>query len=113
MERTNRRWVAGQKVRVRTLGLLACGLLAVGLVGCRRKAPGPDECVAFAKVWVQRRHIEPQHPLIAADPFDELVRDCLTTPYDRVLVECVIKGKAPERCRVEYARRMEERREEH
>jgi len=112
MERTNRRWVAGQKVRARTLGLVVCGLLATGLGSCRRKAPGPDECVAFAKVWVQRRHLQTERALVAADPFDELVRDCLTTPYDRVLVECVIEGKAPERCRTEYARRVEERREE-
>ena len=104
--------MAGQKVRARTLGLVVCGLLATGLGSCRRKAPGPDECVAFAKVWVQRRPTMTEQGLAIADPFDELVRDCLTIPYDRALVECVINGKAPERCRIEYARRVEEQREQ-
>lgn len=112
MDCTNRRKVAGQKVCTRVLALLACGTVLAALVSCQRKAPGPDECVAFAKVWVQRRQVEAERSLIAADPFDELVRDCLTTPYDRALVECVINGKAPKRCRMEFARRTEERREE-
>ena len=110
MKRTKRRWVAGQKVRARAL--LACGLLTAAIGSCRRKAPGPDECLAFAQVWVQRRHADLGRSPLIADAFDELVRDCLTIPYDRVLVECVINGKAPERCRSEYARRAEERREE-
>jgi len=112
MDCTNRRKVAGQKVCRRARALLAWGLLLAGLGSCQRKAPGPDECVAFAKVWVQRRPVAAGHALVAPDPFDDLVRDCLTTPYDRVLVECVINGKAPERCRREFARRAEERREE-
>jgi hypothetical protein len=112
MTRTNGRWVAGQKVRARAQRLLLCGFLAAGLTSCRRKAPGPDECVAFAKVWMQRQRADTRRPLASADPFDELVRDCLTTPYDRALVECVTNGKAPDRCRSDYARRVEERREE-
>lgn len=106
MKRSNTRWVAGQQARA---ALLAGGVLLV-LIGCRRKAPGPDECLAFAKVWVESRHLD-KIPLGAADPFDELVRECLTAPYDRALVECVLNGKAPARCRMEYARRLEERRE--
>jgi len=112
MDCPNRRTVAGQKAYARALALLVCGPVLTGLIGCQREAPGPDECVAFAKVWVQRRQVEAQRYRVAADPFDELVRDCLTKPYDRVLVECVINGKAPERCRMEFARRTEERREE-
>jgi hypothetical protein len=112
MKRSDERTVAGQKVRALLLPLLCGGLLATGLAGCRRKAPGPDECVAFAKVWVQRRPRLTEQGLAVADPFDELVRDCLTIPYDRALVECVINGKAPERCRTEYRRRVEEEREQ-
>jgi hypothetical protein len=112
MECTDRRRVAGQKVYVRALVLLACGGVLAALTGCQRQAPGPDECVAFAEVWVQRRHANAERSPAAANAFDELVRDCLTQPYDRALVECVINGKAPERCRMEFARRTEERREE-
>src|ERR1043165_5436190 len=107
MKRSNTRWVAGQQARLATL--LASGALLV-LLGCRRKAPGPDECLAFAKVWVESRHLGTV-PIGAVDPFEELVRECLTAPYDRALVECVLNGKAPDRCRMEYARRVEERRE--
>jgi hypothetical protein len=99
--------VAGQQARLATL--LASGALLT-LLGCQRKAPGPDECLAFAKVWVESRHLD-KLPIGAVDPFEELVRECLTAPYDRALVECVLNGKAPDRCRMEYARRMEERRE--
>lgn len=110
MKRTSTRWVAGQHERSRASTLLA-GVLLLALIGCRRKAPGPDECLAFAKVWVESRHLD-QVPVGAVDPFEQLVRDCLTAPYDRALVECVLNGRAPDRCRMEYARRVEERREE-
>ena len=108
MRRTNTRWVAGQQSRPLAWKLLSGGLL---LLACRRKAPGPDECVAFAKVWVESRHLQ-QLSAGTVDPFDELVRDCLTAPYDRALVECVLNGRAPDRCRLEYVRRREEHREE-
>jgi len=110
MKRSNTRWVAGQQAPARAAKLLASGLLLAAL-GCQRKAPGPDECLAFAKVWVESRHLN-KVPVGALDPFEELVRECLTAPYDRALVECVLNGKAPDRCRTEYARRVEERREQ-
>src|SRR5689334_21649483 len=102
MQRRPHRGVAGQKVQVLALLGLAAAL-PIG-AGCTRKAPGPDECVAFAKVWVERRHVSQQPSAVAIDPFDELVRDCLTKPYDRALVECVIQGGAPEPCRAAYVR---------
>lgn len=110
MKRSNTRWVAGQQAQARAAKLFAVGLL-LALLGCQRKAPGPDECLAFAKVWVESRHLQ-KVPVGAVDPFEELVRECLTAPYDRALIECVLNGKAPDRCRMEYARRVEERREQ-
>jgi hypothetical protein len=88
------------------------GSLTVGslTVGCERAAPGPDECVAFAESWL-RAH-PPATRLEADTAFDELVRRCLTEPYDRELVTCVVGGRNQERCRVDYARRVENRREE-
>jgi hypothetical protein len=100
--------MAGQKVQaVLLLGLMGTLLFAAG---CTRKAPGPDECVAFGKVWVER-HRASQQPG-AADAFDELVRDCLTKPYDRALVECVIEGGVPDTCRASYVRRVQRELEE-
>jgi hypothetical protein len=87
--------------------LAAAGVLWTA--GCQRQAPGPDECVAFAEAWM-RRHRAPTR-LDADAAFDELVRTCLTDPYDRELVACVVGGDDQERCRVAYMRRVEERRE--
>ena len=108
------RRVAGQSVpgaigRV-ALALALVGMLG-GLSGCQRKAPGPDECLAFAKIWLQQRKFEAALARGPDEVFDELVLRCLTEPYDRALVECVISKQRPENCRVDYARRAESRRE--
>lgn len=90
-----------------------CGAsLLLALSSCQRKAPGPDECVAFAKVWVQQDKVSLRRALVGADPFDDLVRECLTTPFDRGLVDCALSGTAPQRCRADYRRRVEQNREE-
>jgi hypothetical protein len=85
-------------------------LVVLSVAGCRRALPGPDECVAFAEAWLRAR--QPATQLEADTAFDELVRRCLTEPYDRELVTCVVGGRNQERCRVDYARRVEARREE-
>jgi hypothetical protein len=108
MARSTLQRMAGQKVYV---VVLSCASAMLSFAGCQRKAPGPDECVAFAKVWVQQDKISLRRALVGADPFDELVRDCLTTPFDRALVECALEGTAPQRCRAEYRRRVEQSRE--
>lgn len=64
--------------------------------------------MAFAETWLRARR--PATRLEADTAFDELVRRCLTEPYDRDLVACVVEGKNPDRCRVDYARRLEARR---
>jgi hypothetical protein len=86
--------------------LLLCGVA----LGCTREAPGPEECVAFAEAWLKTH--PPTSLLVADHAFDELVRHCLTEPYDRALVSCVVAGSSPDRCRVDYVRRVETRREE-
>jgi hypothetical protein len=121
MARRSPQHTPGQPVRVperrsrRTRSGLAALCQALGIAGplwaagCERRAPGPDECVAFAEAWV-RRHRAPTR-LEADTAFDELVRTCLTDPYDRELVACVVGGDDQEGCRRDYMRRAEERRE--
>jgi hypothetical protein len=115
MERSLLHRMAGQEVYAalssRASAAWCCAALALTLNGCQRKAPGPDECVAFAKVWVQQDKVSLRRSLVGADPFDDLVRECLTTPFDRALVECTLGGTAPQRCRAEYRRRVEQNRE--
>lgn len=98
-------------LRVRALAR-AAGPVVLGCLtwlGCAREAPGPAECVAFAEAWLKTHR--PSHPLAAHQAFDDLVRHCLTEPYDRELVTCVVAGERPERCRVDYVRRVEAQRE--
>jgi len=106
---------AGQELSRRiwhvALALAIASVLGGGLAGCQRKAPGPDECLAFAKIWLQQRKFDTLVAQAPEEAFDELVARCLTEPYDRALVECVISKQRPENCRVDYARRSESRRE--
>ena len=67
--------------------LRAFASAALLLASCQRKAPGPDECVAFARVWVQQDKVSLRQAMVGADAFDELVLRCLTTPFDRALVD--------------------------
>jgi len=102
------RRVAGQQA-VSEICRIALTLALVGALGgglaCQRKAPGPDECLAFAKIWLQQRKFESVLAQAPDRAFDELVLSCLTEPYDRTLVECVISRQRPERCRGHQCRR--------
>lgn len=103
---------AGPRARRAGLAVLCQALGAAGALaamGCQRQAPGPDECVAFAEAWMRRHHARTRLEADAA--FDELVRTCLTDPYDRDLVACVVGGNDQERCRIDYMRRVETRRD--
>jgi len=94
----------------RLAGPVALGVGLLGLSSCQRQAPGPDECVSFAETWLRSERPQPRNPLAGDATFDKLVLKCLTEPYDRKLVECVIDGQPPDRCRVDYVRRIEARR---
>lgn len=78
--------------------LLLAVLLATGLGACRRKAPGPAECVelAYARYGV-RRTADLLVRGVRQD-VDALTTECLLTPYDRELVECTLQGGAPRSC---------------
>ena len=85
-------------------------IAGIAVCGCEREAPGPQECVSFADAWFRSHRFPVAARLAAEKAYDELVRACLTEPYDRELVACVVGGRPQERCRIDYARRAEERR---
>ena len=94
--------------RVAGLRLSLAALLASATcLGCQRKAPGPEECLQFADVWMRAERPERYSQLAVENAFDQLVVRCLTEPYDRELVSCVVSGAPRERCRIEYVRRLE------
>jgi hypothetical protein len=70
-------------------------LLGVSTLGCQRKAPGPEECARFAEAVVGvHRYITP----VMAAQIETQTRECLTRPYDRELIDCVILTRQARGC---------------
>jgi hypothetical protein len=98
-------------MRARCLPLFFCGLL---LVGCQRRLPGPEECRSFALASVG---VEPgtpatalsHHPELTARA-EEITRQCLTTPWDYRLLNCLASGGSSRVCLTSFqARRLGQR----
>lgn len=75
-------------------------------VACQRKAPGPEECHDLAVRWVgsvrwgtaggprgRRTRVVTDDDVVL-----ERTTACLTTPYDKELIECVRAGRAIMQC---------------
>jgi hypothetical protein len=90
----------------RLLGDVALVLGALALLpSCQRKAPGPDECRAFA---LRSYGLSPEDEIAqrgSLDDVDELTTECLVTPYDRELLACVERGGAARQCLREFSAR--------
>src|SRR5215831_10449900 len=87
---------------------LACVALALALgTGCRRKAPGPEECRVFAQYAVGV-HSQAELELPGTlERVDDLTTECLLTPYDRELLACVEQGAGTRLCLREFTARHE------
>src|SRR6478609_2655915 len=82
---------------LRKLARAALGftLLGASALSCQRKAPGPEECARFAEAVIgSGRYIT---PVIAAQ-IETQTRECLTRPYDRELLECVLLTRQASAC---------------
>jgi hypothetical protein len=75
-------------------------------VGCQRKAPGPKECVEFAEHWFDTNRQRVLQQPARSKHFDAKIQECLTKPFDRELVECVVAGGDNRRCERAYERRI-------
>jgi hypothetical protein len=98
--------MGGMRAQASCLPLLFCALIGSG---CARRLPGPDECRAFALASVGFQPGTPaaiveQRPVLSARA-EELTRQCLTTPWDYQLLEClqVTGGRA---CLAAFHRRQ-------
>jgi hypothetical protein len=86
-------------------------------IACQRKAPGPEECHELAVRWVGSVRGGPgvglrgRRARVAAndDAVLERTTACLTTPYDRVLLECVRASGAIVQCYEAFEARREAR----
>jgi hypothetical protein len=82
---------------------------AFSVLGCERKAPGPEECARFAEMAEQLGGSGPfMTPQIQAE-IDELTRQCLTKPYDRALLACVEQTRQTRGCLESFRMRTEQR----
>ena len=61
--------------------------------GCEREAPGPEECARFAAILVrsQAAVFGVVGPSVLAQ-IDSVTQSCLTEPYDRELLGCVLNN---------------------
>jgi len=75
--------------------LVGLTLLGVSASGCQRKAPGPEECARFAEAVVGvGRYITP----VMAAQIETQTQECLTRPYDRELLDCVLVTRQARGC---------------
>ena len=91
----------------RAQGLMRATLLLVSLalVGCARKAPGPEECEHFATTVVMQHAPGGLLTLELQAQIEEETRNCLTRPYDRELLNCVLVTNRGRACLDSFRRR--------
>jgi hypothetical protein len=101
--------VSAAPVRIGGAALVACVLACIS--GCARRLPGPDECHALGVAWV----LGPQALSVPdlrvgraqAEAILERTTECLTTPYDYGVVQCVTGGKlAKSNCMNQFGARL-------
>ena len=82
--------------------LVGITLLIASVTGCQRRAPGPEECARFAEAVVGAgRYVT---PLIAAQ-IETQTQECLTRPYDRELLSCVLLTRRARVCLASFRAR--------
>ena len=87
------------------LRYVALFLLCSCLFGCRRRAPGPEECVQFAQRASGMIQQPRQRAIVVRERFEELTRRCLTTPYDYEMLNCFNHTGQVQYCAREFERR--------
>jgi hypothetical protein len=96
-------------MRQRCALIVVAGLTVAYVSGCARRAPGPDECHDLAVAWVLGPRLShlPTYKVgpAASQAILDRTTECLTTPYDRALVQCVTAGSMPRACLLGFATR--------
>jgi hypothetical protein len=94
--------------RARALRLIALLSLAAA-PGCGREAPGPEECALFAQAAAGASRDSPFLTPELLATIDSATRECLTEPYDRELLKCVLVTRQTRACLDGFRRRKERR----
>jgi len=87
-----------------TAGILL--LIGASVLSCQRKAPGPEECARFAEAVV--RPIQEPLPVMLQH-IELTTQECLTRPYDREMLQCVLGTRNARLCLIEFHRRKGQR----
>lgn len=77
-------------------------VLLVGVLGCERKAPNQEECLDFALHMLRITDARVLSVPLVRDQLDELVVQCLTTPFDKQLLACPERRVSPRSCLIEF-----------
>jgi hypothetical protein len=72
------------------------------VLGCARKAPGPELCVPFTEMLMGATHEEILEYPRAKAKFDAVVVTCLTKPFDPRVFTCAAESRAPLECLRRY-----------
>lgn len=80
-------------------------LLGGSLLGCERQAPGPEECQRFAAAVVLQTTQSPYLTPEMQQLIEDETRKCLTVPYDRELLSCVLTTNRGKLCLDGFRRR--------
>jgi len=82
--------------------VIAFALLGASTSSCQRKAPGPEECARFAEAVVgAHRYITP----VMDAQIETQTQECLTRPYDRELLDCVLLTRQARACLASFRAR--------
>jgi hypothetical protein len=76
-------------------------VIVLAASACRREAPGPEECEAVAvqliRTTAARQLARGVELPIRESDVEAIALECLTTPFDRKLVDCVVEQRGEPR----------------
>ncbi len=98
---------------LRFAALVGALAVVVLFVACARKAPGPFECNEFARQFITRA-LRIRDPRALEDstvlkPVNAVTSECIRTPYDHELLDCVAAGQDAQRCGSRFLARHPDR----
>ena len=88
-----------------TRALALASVTLLGVLSCERQAPGPEECAQFAQAAAGVPRDSPFLTPELLAKIDAATRECLTEPYDRALLNCVLVTRQTRTCLDDFHRR--------
>jgi hypothetical protein len=94
-------YCANEQHASRARGILTALVSVLAASACQRQAPGPEECEAVAVQLIRtaaaRQLARGAELSIRESDVEAIALECLTTPFDRKLVDCVVERRGEPR----------------